>query len=132
MAHPKTLNGEVHTKNFSGWEFRCKCDRCKRMLMNHMLQRTANKLQEMREMAGRPLVLNSAWRCELHEDEASKATPGQHNKGTAFDIRVANGVERMEIVRLALLLGATGIGVAKTFVHVDFRRTNYPVMWRYS
>jgi hypothetical protein len=37
----------------------------------------------------------------------------------------------MNIVHQALKLDFGGIGVAKTFVHVDTRKTT-PVMWTYS
>jgi hypothetical protein len=37
----------------------------------------------------------------------------------------------MIVVREAIQLGFTGIGVAKGFVHVD-TRTTAPVMWTYS
>lgn len=132
MSHPTTLNGEVHSDSFAGVELRCKCPRCRKVLMNHCKQFAVNRLQMLRELAGRPLVIKSAFRCELHEEEAGKDKPGQHYEGVAFDIKVSNGWERMQIVQLALRLGATGIGVAKTFVHIDFRETDYPVMWRYS
>ena len=36
----------------------------------------------------------------------------------------------MIIVKEALKLGFTGIGVAKTFIHVDIRKTT-PVVWTY-
>jgi hypothetical protein len=43
---------------------------------------------------------------------------------------VANGVERRQLVKQAFYLGFTGIGVHKTFVHVDMRETE-PVLWVY-
>jgi hypothetical protein len=37
----------------------------------------------------------------------------------------------MNIVHEALKLGFGGIGVAKSFIHIDDRKTT-PVMWTYS
>jgi hypothetical protein len=48
----------------------------------------------------------------------------------AADIAVANGNQRFVIVQKALELGFSGIGVAKTFIHVDIR-TETPVIWSY-
>jgi hypothetical protein len=44
---------------------------------------------------------------------------------------VSNGQQRMKIVKEALAMGFGGIGVAKSFVHVDMRTTT-PVMWTYG
>ena len=53
------------------------------------------------------------------------------NQGIAADIAVSNGTERMNIVKDGGCSKFNGIGVAKTFVHVDTRQTT-PVMWTYS
>jgi hypothetical protein len=44
---------------------------------------------------------------------------------------VSDGFQRMNIVHEALKMGFGGIGIAKTFVHVDMRATT-PVMWTYG
>lgn len=126
---------ELSSKNFSARELRCKCDKCNREVPHNIHPNALEKLQAMREYLGRALILTSAYRCKDHPEEAKKATPGQHNKGTAFDIRVSNGVERMQIIEAALFLGASGIGVANTFIHVDWRKdldaSEMKVVWKY-
>lgn len=87
-------------------------------------------VEEIRIAAGRPLVLTSAYRCPNHPEEAKKTEPGQHSKGVAVDIQVADGAQRYQIIQLGLALGATGIGVANTFVHLDWRKST-PVVWKY-
>ena len=94
-------------------------------------QETLFKMQFIREDAGRPLKITSGGRCEYHPDEVRKKKPGDHFNRVAVDIAVSNGIERMELVRLGLKHGATAIGVAKTFVHLGWRDTKYPVMWTY-
>ena len=89
------------------------------------------KLDELREECGFPFVITSGYRDPSHPNEARKEKPGTHSQGIACDIRVNNGVERMNIVHNALKMGFGGIGVARTFVHVDSRDTT-PVMWTYS
>ena len=88
------------------------------------------QLDELRERCNFPFTVTSGYRAPTHSVEKIKKTPGIHTTGLAADIAVANGVERRKIVEEAFLVGFTGIGVAKTFVHVDMRVTT-PVMWTY-
>ena len=88
------------------------------------------KLDELRERVGFPFIITSGYRDATHPAEARKETPGTHNQGIAADIKVSNGFERMNIVHEAIKMGFS-IGVARTFVHVDDRKTT-PVMWTYS
>ncbi len=39
--------------------------------------------------------------------------------GKAADLRVSGGRDRRRMVDYAVQLGASGLGVAKTFIHVD-------------
>ena len=59
-----------------------------------------------------------------------RQSPGKHTEGIAADIMVKNGSERMIVVKKAIEHGFHGVGVAKTFVHVDSRDST-PVMWVY-
>jgi uncharacterized protein YcbK (DUF882 family) len=90
------------------------------------------KLDELRERVGFPFVITSGYRDATHPAEARKQEPGTgyHCQGLAADIAVSNGFERMNIVHEAIKMGFS-IGVARTFVHVDDRKTT-PVMWTYS
>jgi uncharacterized protein YcbK (DUF882 family) len=86
----------------------------------------------LREKVGFPFRITSGYRDATHPAEARKAEPGTgyHCQGIAADIAVSNGFERMNIVHEAIKMGFS-IGVARTFVHVDDRKTT-PVMWTYS
>ena len=89
-------------------------------------------LDELRERCGFPFKITSGFRSVKHSAERNKSNGGgTHTKGIAADIAVANGEQRMKIVREALDMGFGGIGVARTFVHVDMRTTT-PVMWTYG
>lgn len=90
------------------------------------------KLDLLREKCGFPFRITSGYRDATHPAEARKAEPGTgtHCQGIAADIAVSNGFERMNIVHEAIKMGFS-IGVARTFVHVDDRKTT-PVMWTYS
>ena len=113
------------TKNFTAEEFACK------HTGEHGIQKhVVDKIQALRDMVGRPLTISSAYRSPTHPIEAKKSTPGTHAQGLAVDIKVSSGAERYELIQCGLLLGATGIGVNKTFIHLDWRKTT-PVAWEY-
>ena len=105
------------SRNFSSAELQCKCG----CATEHVLQSALDKLQNVRDAYGKAMVLTSAYRCSKHPAEARKAKPGQHNAGVAFDIRVHNGAEAYELMRLAFEHGATGIAMGNGFVHMDWR-----------
>lgn len=117
------------TKNFdpaTDKRLNCTCG-CKG---NHVEQWALDNLQLVRDEFGKGMSINSGWRCRNHGSEAKKDKPGQHNAGVAFDIRCDNGYDRLRLVELGRKHGAKGIGVAKTFVHLDWR-DGLPVMWSY-
>lgn len=104
---------------------------CKETGENEMNPEFLQRLDKLRELCGFAFIINSGYRSEKHSAEASKPNGGgTHTQGIAADIRVSNGIERLTIVSKAIELGFTGIGVAKSFVHVD-TRTSTPVMWTY-
>lgn len=99
--------------NFSEREFRCKeTGYC------YMDPAFMDKLQELRNRLGEPLIINSGYRHPSHSVERVKAVPGTHTLGLAADIR-ADGQKAYRILQHAFDLGFTGIGVAKSFVHLD-------------
>lgn len=87
-------------------------------------------LDLLREACNRPLTVTSGYRHPTHSVEAKKNEPGRHTMGDAADIAVVGGFERGQIVAEAIRLGFKGIGVARTFVHVD-RRSGRLTMWTY-
>lgn len=104
---------------------------CKETSENEIQDYFVDALDELRHRCGFGFRITSGYRSPRHSKEASKpGGPGQHSNGIAADIAVADGVQRFAIIKHALDLGFTGIGVAKTFVHVD-RRSGQPVAWTY-
>ena len=88
------------------------------------------RLDKLREACGFPFHITSGYRSPEHSIEKAKVKPGTHAQGIAADVHVQDGIERRKIVEEAIKLGFGGIGVAKTFVHVDIRATGL-VMWTY-
>ena len=83
-----------------------------------------DKLQALRRALGRPVVINSGYRSERHNNAVGGSPTSQHRLGKAFDIALrgpmaARDIERDELIVEALAVGFTGIGLYDTFVHVD-------------
>ena len=103
---------------------------CQETGENEMLPEFIHSLDGLREKCGFAFKITSGYRSERHSIEAAKQAPGTHAQGIAADIAVSTGSQRRAIIKHALELGFGGIGVAKTFVHVDIR-TQEPVIWAY-
>ena len=89
-------------------------------------------LDEVREKAGIPLVLNCAYRSKEWEKKQGRSGNSAHTRGKAVDIRCNTSANRYKIVRAALLCGVCRIGVGKTFVHIDNDKTlPQGVIWDY-
>jgi uncharacterized protein YcbK (DUF882 family) len=102
---------------------------CSHTGWNLMEVRFLYLLDELRHDCGFPFRITSGYRDPSHPEEAKKDKPGMHSKGLAADIKVDGGYQRFLLVAKAIEHGFTGIGVAKTFVHVDLREDE--VMWTY-
>ncbi|MEC9266695.1 MAG: D-Ala-D-Ala carboxypeptidase family metallohydrolase [Pseudomonadota bacterium] len=119
------------TPNFSPAEMACKCGTCGGL--HDMRQDFMVRLQAFREAIGRPLTVTSGYRCPKHPEEARKATPGAHGQGQAVDLACNDAGLRHEMVCLAMAQGFPGVGVAKTFIHLDggHDSARRPALWSY-
>ncbi len=98
------------------------------------------KLDELRDNYGKPIILNSAYRCPDHNRavSSSKSVNGPHTTGKAVDIRTSRK-EAYTVLSLAFLAGFTGIGVAQKgsgrFIHLDMlgslEGAVRPTIWSY-
>ena len=86
-----------------------------------------NRLQEIREEYGKPMRVNSGFRCKNHDalqSSSPNAGNGPHTTGRAIDIGVS-GSDALVLVELARGYGCTGIGIkqsgphASRFLHMD-------------
>lgn len=76
-------------------------------------------LDQAREDAGVPFVINSAYRCEKHNAKVGGVKDSSHMYGFAVDIGALTSRSRYRIIASLLAVGAQRIGIANTFVHVD-------------
>ena len=99
-----------------------------------MEDRFLQKLDQLREICGFPFQITSGYRDPSHPVEMAKPKArrgkGTHCLGIAADIAVSGGTQRYDLIHQAIQLGFSGIGVAKSFIHVD-TRTTHPVIWSY-
>jgi uncharacterized protein YcbK (DUF882 family) len=116
--------------NFSKKEFDCTHSG-----KNEMQDEFMQLLQELREELNFPLVITSGYRDKTHPIEARKThSNGEHTQGMCCDVRCLDGGTRFKIIKKALELGFTRIGVAKTFLHLGLGGKNLPnyVIWDYQ
>jgi uncharacterized protein YcbK (DUF882 family) len=88
-------------------------------------------LDEAREFAGIPFVINSAYRSPEHP-LSIKNPSSSHIKGLAVDIKATDSITRFKIVKALIDVGFTRIGIADTFIHVDLDLDKTQnVIWTY-
>jgi len=88
------------------------------MVVPHAL----DKLQALRDMIGRPMIVNSGYRSPQHNRAVGGAKNSLHMQGIAFDVRMDNH-DPADYIAAARDVGFTAIGTypRQNFVHVDAR-----------
>jgi hypothetical protein len=118
------------TEHFNIKEFQCKgidCG-CSETLHDPAL---SDHLEQIRSHFGKPLRINSGYRCEKHNQAVGGSTGSRHTKGQAADVTM-DGVDALELAKYAQQIGVKGIGLygpeEGNFIHVDTRST--PFFWK--
>jgi zinc D-Ala-D-Ala carboxypeptidase len=92
-------------------------------------------LDNLREVYGYPIKLTSTYRSPEHPIEARKAEPGEHTHGAAVDIACVGGEATYKLVKAAIEVGFTRIGISRknNFVHVGVGYEGAPpiTIWTY-
>ncbi len=127
------------TKNFSSDEMMCHCG-CGSSDMDSEFMKM---LQELRDVAGFPFRINSAYRCLKHNSDVSthKTKAGIHTFGKACDISVktVSTTQALHLIKQAQDIGFTGFGLnlkgdrKGRFIHIDNRGEDFspPAVWTY-
>ena len=88
-------------------------------------------LDEAREIAGIPFIINSAYRSPEHP-LSIKNPSSSHIKGLAVDIKATDSNTRFKIVKALIEVGFNRIGISDTFIHVDLDLDKTQnVIWTY-
>lgn len=135
------------SENFSSAEFACRCG-CGFDQVNGRLLEVLEAARST--LFGRRMVLLSGCRCQDHNRSSGGSRLSQHvgfhwdevrqdfvpGECCAADILVESTLHRYYLVMALLMAGATGIGVAKSFVHADVGNPRFPeivrpALWNY-
>ena len=102
---------------FSYSEFECPC--CKKTVYCSEL---INVLTDLRVYFGRPVKVNSGYRCKSHNKKVGGAPKSKHVSGIAADIVVKN-VKAADVYEYLdkKYPDKYGIGKYKTWTHIDTR-----------
>ena len=112
---------------------------CKHTGKNQMKHSFMSKLQALRDVYGKPIIVSSGFRDYTHPAEANKPKKnGAHPTGLAADISV-DREDAYKLLGLAIKLGFTGIGIKQRgsgrFIHLDTIESNplqpRPTVWSY-
>jgi D-alanyl-D-alanine dipeptidase len=130
-------NGAAFTNyhNFSSTEFYCKC--CKQLKISEIV---LDFCQAWRNYIQQGVKINSAYRCPEHNNKVSSTgEDGPHTTGMAVDISTSPQLQ-YKLLDFALHWDPkpTGIGIAKTFTHLDWLTVDVdqkyvvrPNVWKY-
>lgn len=96
------------------------------------------RLVSVREKFNTPMIINSGYRHPAHNSAINGATRSPHIYGRAVDVAVS-GKDAYRLIRIAMELGMTGIGVAqrgaieRRFIHLDdMNGEDHPRPWVWS
>ncbi len=120
-------NRRIEVSYFTQDEFKCPC--CGMVNVSAWL---IHQLNRVRELYGKPMIVNSGCRCRNHNSHVGGSANSEHLIGTAADIKCDNSHDRYLLIKYAIQVGFTRIGVSKNFIHLGVS-TQHPgeVLWVY-
>lgn len=115
------------SENFLASEFLCKGSGC--CSSGKIDEDLVEILQKIRDAFGKPVHINSGYRCPKHNEKVGGAPGSYHTYGQAADISVKDTAPA-EVAKYAESIGVLGIGLYETdadgyFVHVDTRTKKF-------
>lgn len=116
-------------KYFKEEEFKRATPACSLSDMNKEFMK---RLDDCRDFAGVPFVINSAYRSVEYEKSKKRPGTSQHCKGLAVDIACNTNDIRYRILDALLVFGFRRIGIGSNFIHVDMGYPkSTPIIWTY-
>lgn len=90
-------------------------------------------LDTARELYGKPMVINSGFRTEEHNQKVGGTEHSSHLKGLAADIKCTTSADRYDMLDSLMKAGFNRIGIGQTFIHVDIDEDKPPfLIWTYA
>ena len=100
-----------------------------------MDEKLLSMLDKMRGIYGYPIKITSDYRSPEHPIEAAKEQPGEHAYGAAVDIESVGGGKTFRLVKAAIEVGFTRIGISRKrgFIHLGIGYPDAPAqtIWTY-
>lgn len=115
-TYDRTEGAKQLSTNFRVQEFRCKCGRCDKILIDDAL---IHWLQKLRDHFGTSIHVNSGYRCPAHNGAVGGSETSHHMRGQAADIRV-KGVAPKVVAAYAESIGIQRIGLYEGAAEGDF------------
>ncbi len=109
-----TIKGVVQVRHFEEHDFNCPC--CGQNFMNEIF---LDNLDDAREYAEIPFVVDSGYRCPKHNADIKGDPDSDHMRGLAADIACSDGTQRWQIVMGCVDAGIEYILFGKGHVHVS-------------
>ena len=106
----------MNLRYFKDEEFKQAMPACSLSQMDEVFMK---RLDDAREYAGIPFIINSAFRSVDYEKSKGRSGTSQHTKGLAVDIRCVSNAQRFRILASLIMVGFRRIGIGTNFIHVD-------------
>lgn len=114
---------------FQSHELKCKCG-CGFMQVQ---PRFLKRLDDAREKAGFPFLVESFCRCPEHNKAVGGVDGSEHLDGNGVDIVCNRSYVRFKIIQAALSSGIRRIGIGDNFIHLGdlLESKPFPAIWTY-
>ena len=124
--------GDLST-HFSRAEFECRCGCGYGTRDGDVSSDLLLLLEAIRRRVARPVRVTSGCRCDHRNRQVGGARNSAHMRGTAADLAAYSAEDRYALLSAAFALGARGVGVAATYIHVDVdEQVPRPAAWGYG
>lgn len=89
-------------RHFTLQEFECRCGKCQMPpeARKNITVLVGAVLDPLREHYGRPIQVNSGYRCPAHNKAVGGVPNSQHLRGEAADITAGNPTENLKLARI--------------------------------
>ena len=109
------IDWERYSPIFKPEEFACRCG-CGQFMLSPLL---VQHLYDARMMAEIPFVIQSGYRCPVHNARVTESRDSAHPDGLAADIRATTMTTRYAILKSLFAVGFPRIGIAPWGFHAD-------------
>lgn len=107
--------------------FYCPC--CGNSIVDIIL---LNRLDKLRALFGRPIFVNSGFRCKGYNEQVGGNSNSEHMEGKGADIKCESSPDRFVLIDYALHVGFRRIGIGETFLHFGVcTKKPQNVIWTY-